>query len=95
MLQTNPPDHTFKTDSWGGMRYQVRAKLLADGTVEARAVQTKDAYLGWCPVLEGLAEGETVVISGVAKLTPGAKVRDVAPTANEDITADFKPRAED
>jgi len=69
--------------------------VKADGTVEARAVQTKDAYLGWCPVLEGLAEGETVVISGVAKLTPGAKVRDVAPTANEDITADFKPRAED
>ena len=28
-------DHTFVTDKWGGMRYQVRAKLLADGTVEA------------------------------------------------------------
>ena len=66
-----------------------------DGTVEMRIVQTRDAYLGWCPVLEGLAAGETVVVSGVAKLTPGAKVRDVAPTANEDITADFKPRAED
>jgi RND family efflux transporter MFP subunit len=66
-----------------------------DGTVEMRIVQTRDAYLGWCPVLEGLAAGETVVVSGVAKLAPGAKVRDVAPTANEDITADFKPRAED
>ena len=66
-----------------------------DGTVEMRNVKTKEAYLGWTPVLEGVAEGEAVVISGVAKLMPGAKVREVAPTENEDITADFKPRAED
>ena len=66
-----------------------------DGTVEARPVRTQDAYLGWCPIFEGLAEGEKVVISGVAKLRPGAKVVEVPATPNEDITADFKPRVED
>ena len=66
-----------------------------DGTVESRAVKTRDAYLGWCPMIEGLQEGERVVISGVAKLQPGMKVAEVAPTPNEDITPDFKPTVED
>jgi hypothetical protein len=34
-------------------------------------------------------------MSGVAKLQPGMKVALVAPTPNEDITADFKPSVED
>ena len=66
-----------------------------DGTVERRAVKTRDAYLGWCPMLEGLKEGERVVISGVAKLQPGMKVVEVSPTPNEDITPGFKPTVED
>ena len=66
-----------------------------DSTVESRAVKTRDAFMGWNPILEGLNEGETVVISGVAKLQPGMKVALVAPTPNEDITADFKPSIED
>lgn len=66
-----------------------------DGTVESRAVKTRDAYLGWCPMIEGLQEGERVVISGVAKLQSGMKVAEVAPTPNEDITPDFKPTVED
>ena len=36
---------------------------------------------------------ETIYI--IASEGRPAQVRDVAPTANEDITADFKPRAED
>ena len=62
-----------------------------DGTVESRTVETRDAFLGWCPILDGLQEGERVVISGVAKLQPGMKVQEVAPTPNEDIDPDFKP----
>ena len=66
-----------------------------DSTVESRTVKTRDAFMGWNPILEGLNEGETVVISGVAKLQPGMKVTLVAPTPNEDITDDFKPSIED
>ena len=66
-----------------------------DGTVASRQVKTRDAYLGWCPILEGLAVGEKVVISGVAKLQPGMKVLEVAPTPNEDIDPNYKPSAED
>ena len=65
-----------------------------DGTVESRPVKTRDAYLGWCPVLDGLKEGEKVVISGVSKLQAGAKVAEVAPTPNEDIDPNFKPTVE-
>lgn len=65
-----------------------------DGTVEARPVTTRDAYLGWNPILEGLSEGEKVVISGVAKLQPGMKVAVVAPTPNEDIDPNYKPTVE-
>ena len=66
-----------------------------DGTVEARSVKTRDAYLGWSPILEGLDAGEKVVISGVAKLQAGMKVVEVAATPNEDITKDFNPSIED
>lgn len=66
-----------------------------DGTVEQRPVKTREMHLGWVGVTEGLAEGEKVVISGVAKLMPGAKVVEVAPTPNEDIDPDFKPSVED
>ena len=66
-----------------------------DSTVESRTVKTRDAFMGWNPILEGLNEGETVVISGVANLQPGMKVALVAPTPNEDITDDFKPSIED
>ncbi len=65
-----------------------------DGTVESRPVKTRDAYLGWCPILDGLKEGEKVVISGVSKLQAGAKVAEVAPTPNEDIDPNFKPTVE-
>lgn len=66
-----------------------------DGTVEARPVTTRDAYLGWNPIIEGIEEGEKVVISGVAKLQAGMKVVEVTPTPNEDITPDFKPKVEE
>lgn len=66
-----------------------------DGTVEVRPVKTRDAYLGWSPLLEGVEVGETVVISGVAKLQAGMKVAPVAPTPNEDISSEFKPSLED
>lgn len=66
-----------------------------DGTVESRAIKTRDAYLGWCPILEGVKTGDKVVISGVAKLREGVKVMEVAPTPNEDIDPNYKPTVED
>lgn len=69
--------------------------VKADGTVEVRQVKARDAYLGWAPILEGLDAGETVVISGIAKLMAGSKVNPVEPTANEDITPGYKPPVED
>lgn len=65
-----------------------------DGTVEQRAVKTKEAYLGWVGVTEGLSVGEKVVISGSAKLMPGSKVVEVSPTPSEDIDPNFKPSAQ-
>ena len=65
--------------------------VKADGTAEARAVKTLGTYKGWTAVKEGLKAGEKVVISGVAKIFPGAKVTEVTPTPNEDISGDFKP----
>ena len=66
----------------------------ARGTAEARAVKTRDAFLGWAPIIEGLEAGETVVISGVGKVMPGAKLAVVPPTPNEDIAPGSKPGEE-
>jgi len=66
--------------------------VKADGSVEQRPVKTRDAFEGWCPITEGLEEGEKVVFAGVAKLMPGMKVLEAKPTENEDITSNFKSR---
>lgn len=65
-----------------------------DGTAEARVVETRSAFRGWTPVVKGLAAGETVVISGVAKVMAGMKLSVVPPTPNEDITPGFVPAKE-
>lgn len=59
--------------------------IKADGTAEARVVTTKETYEGWTPITSGVEAGETVVISGVHKVKPGAKVREMTATSNEDI----------
>lgn len=66
--------------------------VAADGTAEQRPVEVKENYLGWVPVTKGLSVGEKVVVSGTSKLKPGMKVAAVAPTGNDDIEANFKPR---
>jgi RND family efflux transporter MFP subunit len=65
--------------------------LKEDMTVEQRPVEAKEAFNGWAPVVNGLAEGERVVISGGSKLGPGVKVALVQPTSNDDINANHKP----
>ena len=67
----------------------------ADGRVAVRPVQMLSPYLGWVPVTDGLKVGEQVVTSGVGKLAPGMKVRDIEPTPNEDIDPNFKPSSEE
>lgn len=61
-----------------------------DSTVVARGVKTLPASKGFVPVIEGLAEGEKVVISGVGKLGNGMKVTVVKPTASDEITDGVK-----
>ena len=69
--------------------------LKDDMTVEQRPVETKEAFAGWTPVVNGLEAGERVVISGVAKLGPGMKVAIVEPTSNDDINANHKSPIEE
>ena len=69
--------------------------LRDDMTVEQRPVETKEAFAGWTPVVNGLEAGERVVISGVAKLGPGMKVAIVEPTSNDDINANHKSPIEE
>ena len=65
--------------------------LKDDSTVEQRVVTTKEMFEGWTPVLTGLKGDEKVVISGVSKLRPGAKVVLVKPTDNDDLNPGYKP----
>ena len=65
--------------------------VKADSTVEQRIVTTKEMFQGWTPIVTGVKEGEKIVISGVSKLRPGAKVAVVTPTGNDDIHTGYKP----
>ena len=65
--------------------------LKDDMTVEQRVVTVREAFEGWAPILTGLEGGEKVVISGVSKLRPGAKVALVEPTDNDDLNPKYKP----
>ncbi len=58
--------------------------LNKDSTVSARVVKTLPASNGFVPVIEGLAEGEKVVSSGVGKLGNGMKVVMADATANDE-----------
>ena len=61
--------------------------LKDDMTVEQRIVGTDEPFEGWCPVTDGVTAGEKVVISGVHKLAPGAKVTLAEATENPDLRA--------
>jgi membrane fusion protein (multidrug efflux system) len=65
--------------------------VKADSTVEQRAVTVGEMSNGWVPVKEGLKAGETVVISGISKLMPGAKVALATPTNNDDLDSAYVP----
>ena len=64
--------------------------LKDDLTVEQRIVTAGEAFAGWCPVKE-LKEGEKVVVSGVSKLYPGAKVVLTQATGNDDLDPNYQP----
>ncbi len=69
--------------------------LKADGTVEQRAVETKETFKGWAPVVKGLKVGEKVVISGIAKLRVGMKVEIAEATNNDDLDPKYDPPIKD
>ena len=62
----------------------------ADMTVEQRIVKTRETHKGWTPVT-GVKEGEKIVISGVSKLHPGAKVVLAEATGNDDLDPNYQP----
>ena len=65
--------------------------LKDDMTVEQRIVRVRETFNGWTPVDVGVAEGEKVVISGVSKLRPGAKVALAEATDNDDLNPKYQP----
>ena len=66
--------------------------LKDDQTVEQRIVTVRETDKnGWTPIVTGVKDGELVVISGISKLRPGAKVMTVSPTANDDLDPRYQP----
>ena len=66
--------------------------LKDDQTVEQRIVTVRETDTnGWTPIVTGVKDGEQVVISGISKLRPGAKVMTVSPTANDDLDPRYQP----
>lgn len=65
-----------------------------DMTVEQRIVEAGDTFEGWVPV-SNLTAGEKVVISGVSKLRPGAKVALMEATPNDDLDPQYRPPVKD
>ena len=63
-----------------------------DMTVTPRPVKTLEQFEGWTPVVEGLKEGEKIVLSGVGKLMAGQKVSFAVPTSNDDINPNHQSR---
>ena len=63
-----------------------------DMTVTPRPVKALEQFEGWMPVVEGLKEGEKIVLSGVGKLMAGQKVTFAVPTSNDDINPNHQSR---
>ena len=65
--------------------------MKKDGTVEQRVVTVLETGTdGWTPVTDGLAKGEQIVVSGVAKLRSGMKATIAQATPNADLDAKYK-----
>lgn len=82
-----PQQAVFDVASGGSALWVVKS----DSTVEQRAVKIGEMSDGWVPVKEGLKAGEVVVISGISKLMPGAKVAFAKPTNNDDLDSSYVP----
>jgi membrane fusion protein (multidrug efflux system) len=55
-----------------------------EGRIEARPIKTGDRIEDGVVVLEGLTEGETLVVEGIQKVRPGAEVQTVFQTPAEE-----------
>lgn len=67
---TVAPDQAVLTSETGRFVYV----LKPDSTVDVRPVKVGASFGGFTEVLSGLAPGETIVVSGQSRLTPGARV---------------------
>ena len=62
--------------------------VAADGTVVPKPVETGDLYHGLRIIRSGLAPNDRVVIDGLVRARPGAKVTPVAGTIAPDAAGD-------
>src|SRR5690606_11758336 len=68
-----------------------------EGRVEARPIKTGDRVEDGVVVLDGLTEGETIVVEGIQKVRPGAEVEATFRTLAEEpeiIDQEASPEAE-
>jgi multidrug efflux pump subunit AcrA (membrane-fusion protein) len=49
--------------------------LIKDNVVEARDVKLGDRFDNSIEILEGVSEGDTIAVTGLARLDTGSKVR--------------------
>ena len=66
-----------------------------DKTVEQRVISVGEMSKGFVPVYKGVATGENVVISGIAKLVTGMSVSVAEPTPNDDLDPEYKSPVKD
>ena len=66
-----------------------------DKTVEQRVISAGEMSKGFVPVYKGVATGENVVISGIAKLVTGMSVSVAEPTPNDDLDPEYKSPVKD
>lgn len=85
---------TIPTDSLVQINDKDYVFVVKEGSiVERRAVRTGNSVDGYIQILEGVKEGETVVIQGQTSLADGSKIRDI--TGRNSYMNDLNPESKD
>ena len=85
---------TIPTDSLVQINDKDYVFVVKEGSiVERRAVKTGNSVDGYIQILEGVKEGETVVIQGQTSLADGSKIRDI--TGRNSYMNDLNPESKD
>ena len=85
---------TIPTDSLVQINDKDYVFVVKEGSiVERRSVKTGNSVDGYIQILEGVKEGETVVIQGQTSLADGSKIRDI--TGRNSYMNDLNPESKD